>query len=39
MASKILVTAAGLALVVFVNWYFLFFRRKPGRAKAPRTEA
>ncbi len=29
MAAKIIVTALGLALIVFVNWYFLFSRRKP----------
>ncbi len=29
MALKILVTAAGVAAVVLINWYFLFSRRKP----------
>jgi plastocyanin domain-containing protein len=31
MTAKIIVTALGLALIVFVNWYFLFSRRKPRR--------
>jgi plastocyanin domain-containing protein len=29
MLAKIVVTILGLALIVFVNWYFLFSRRKP----------
>jgi plastocyanin domain-containing protein len=29
MLAKIVVTIAGLAVIVFVNWYFLFSRRKP----------
>jgi plastocyanin domain-containing protein len=29
MLAKIVVTIAGLAIIVFVNWYFLFSRRKP----------
>jgi plastocyanin domain-containing protein len=28
MTLKILVTAAGLALIVLINWYFLLSRRK-----------
>jgi len=28
MTAKIIVTVAGLALVVFVNWYFFFSKRK-----------
>jgi plastocyanin domain-containing protein len=28
MTAKILVTAAGLGLIVFVNWYFFPRRRK-----------
>ena len=28
MAMKILVTAAGIILIVLINWYFLFSRRK-----------
>jgi plastocyanin domain-containing protein len=28
MPAKILVTAAGILLIVFINWYFLFPRRK-----------
>jgi plastocyanin domain-containing protein len=31
MLARIVVTAAGLALIVFVNWYFLLSRRKPRR--------
>jgi plastocyanin domain-containing protein len=31
MLAKIVVTIAGLALIVFVNWYVLFCRRKPRR--------
>jgi plastocyanin domain-containing protein len=31
MTAKIIVTVLGLALIVFVNWYFLFSRRKPKR--------
>jgi plastocyanin domain-containing protein len=31
MTAKIIVTALGLVLIVFVNWYFLFSRRKPRR--------
>jgi plastocyanin domain-containing protein len=31
MAMKIVVTAAGIILIVFINWYFLLSRRK-GRA-------
>jgi plastocyanin domain-containing protein len=29
MLAKIIVTIAGLAVIVFVNWYFLLSRRKP----------
>jgi plastocyanin domain-containing protein len=29
MLAKIVVTAVGIALIVFVNWYFLLSRRKP----------
>jgi plastocyanin domain-containing protein len=29
MLAKIAVTIAGLALLAFVNWYFLLSRRKP----------
>jgi plastocyanin domain-containing protein len=29
MLAKIVVTVAGLGLIVFVNWYFLLSRRKP----------
>jgi len=29
MLAKTVVTIAGLAVIVFVNWYFLFSRRKP----------
>jgi plastocyanin domain-containing protein len=32
MLVKIVVTVAGLALIVFVNWYFLLSRRKPSAA-------
>jgi hypothetical protein len=32
MTAKIIVTAAGLLLVAWVNWYFLAPRR-PGRPK------
>jgi len=28
MTMKILVTAAGIILIVLINWYFLFSRRK-----------
>ena len=28
MTMKILVTAAGLALIVLINWYFLLSRRR-----------
>lgn len=28
MLAKLIVTVFGLALIVFVNWYFLLFRRK-----------
>jgi plastocyanin domain-containing protein len=28
MLAKIIVTIAGLAVIVFVNWYFLLSRRK-----------
>jgi plastocyanin domain-containing protein len=28
MLAKIVVTVVGLALIVFVNWYFLLSRRK-----------
>jgi len=28
MTAKILVTAAGIILIGFINWYFLFSRRK-----------
>jgi len=28
MLAKIVVTVAGLGLIVFVNWYFLLSRRK-----------
>ena len=28
MPAKIVVTIVGFALIVFVNWYFLFSRRK-----------
>jgi len=28
MLAKIVVTIAGLAIIVFVNWYFLLSRRK-----------
>jgi plastocyanin domain-containing protein len=28
MLAKIVVTAVGLGLIVFVNWYFLLSRRK-----------
>jgi len=30
MLAKILVTIGGLALIAFVNWYFLLSRRKTG---------
>jgi plastocyanin domain-containing protein len=33
MTAKIIVTVLGLALIVFVNWYFLFSRRKSKRDK------
>jgi len=29
MLGKFVVTVAGLAVIVFVNWYFLYSRRKP----------
>jgi plastocyanin domain-containing protein len=29
MLGKIVVTVGGVALICFVNWYFLFSRRKP----------
>jgi len=29
MLAKIVVTAVGLGLIIFVNWYFLLSRRKP----------
>lgn len=29
MLAKIVVTVGGLALIAFVNWYFLLSRRKP----------
>jgi plastocyanin domain-containing protein len=29
MVAKIVVTVVGLALVAFVNWYFLLSRRRP----------
>ena len=29
MTAKIFVTVLGLAVIVFVNWYFLFSRRRP----------
>jgi plastocyanin domain-containing protein len=32
MLVKIIVTALGLILIVFVNWYFLFSRRKTTQA-------
>jgi plastocyanin domain-containing protein len=28
MTAKIIVTVAGLALVVFVNWYFFLSKKK-----------
>jgi len=28
MLAKIVVTAVGLGLIIFVNWYFLLSRRK-----------
>jgi len=28
MTAKMIVTVAGLALVIFVNWYFFFSKRK-----------
>jgi plastocyanin domain-containing protein len=28
MTAKIIVTIAGLALVIFVNWYFFLSKRK-----------
>jgi plastocyanin domain-containing protein len=28
MAIKILVAAAGIVVIVLINWYFLFSRRK-----------
>jgi plastocyanin domain-containing protein len=28
MLGKIVVTVGGLAVIIFVNWYFLFSRRK-----------
>jgi len=28
MGTKILVTAAGLGLIVLINWYFLLSRRR-----------
>ncbi len=28
MATKILVTVAGVAVIVLINWYFLWSRRK-----------
>jgi hypothetical protein len=31
LTAKIIVTVLGLALIVFVNRYFLFSRRKLGR--------
>lgn len=30
--EKLFVTAGGLVLIVLVNWYFLFSRRKTGQA-------
>jgi plastocyanin domain-containing protein len=33
MTAKILVTALGFGLIVFVNWYFLFSRRNARRKK------
>jgi plastocyanin domain-containing protein len=32
MLVKIIVTSLGIILIVFVNWYFLFSRRKTTRA-------
>jgi hypothetical protein len=32
MLAKILVTAAGILIIIFINWYFLYPRRKkPAR--------
>lgn len=35
MTAKIVVTAAGLALIVFINWFFLFSGGRRGRLRAP----
>ena len=35
MTAKIIVTAAGLALIVLINWYFLFSGGRRGRVRAP----
>jgi plastocyanin domain-containing protein len=29
MLARIVVTVVGIALIIFVNWYFLLSRRKP----------
>jgi plastocyanin domain-containing protein len=31
MLAKIVVTVAGLGLIIFVNWYFLLSRRKKSQ--------
>lgn len=38
MVAKIVVTFAGLLLIVLVNWYFFFSRRKPGVLRASKLE-
>lgn len=38
MSAKIMVTLAGVLLIILVNWYFLFSRRKKTPASMKGTE-